>query len=780
MEEERNVIMTDIGNRKKAYIFLLAIIVMAALFLRVYKLGDESLRSDEISQVQLTAPKLSYSAVWHWSSDQVQPPLDYLILHTVQKFKTNDFMVRLPAAVFGAFSVLMLFILVKLMLGIEEALISALLLTVSIFHIQFSQEVRIYSISVFINILAQWIFYKLLIRGNFKEWIAYFIIMLLSFYTHVFFPMIMGVQIIVVLFLFCSKKWILEYPGKITMVKIFAIISFFALIFWIFLPEYRLLTSKLAAYGFTAHADKLPLNEQLIIALKTFTFLPLKIAYIKNFSHPVPVIFLFLSVIGIISMMKKKYALQLSVICAFFILLSLLIVAIMHFRGRYIRPRHLIFSLPFYLITVSRGIVYFSELISRLLYSGGKPIIRKIMLIGIPAGIVLSHVGPLAENYRVRLKEDWRTLTEYVDKNISYEDELIFIAPWTVNNYYQYGRDKENTIGSLYYYGRNIGRNMGSKFLRKRWWITAHGASVTGLKEGEDLKLVKEFTGGVFLWTVNGNLRFDIVQFLDRFPEQMKRINKDMNEGTTCYINNIDQLQEEYDDIESRMTKIANGIYDKKNIQIKNLKKFEGVFSSGKTRFFDYYEGGVIDYTAEVLTEYEKRQNVVNEIVWNFEDDTSEGWEVSSALISKGITNGVWSLESTGEVPVMKSPGLSVPYKKIKEIVFRIKHDAKIKKNMAALFWITENDSDWGTKRKNLSFEIVCDGEYRDYTIDLLNCARWRYRRSEDDIITGFRLDPVKGNADIEMDSIKIRFVKPDYIVKSIIYDEWLKRDTLR
>ena len=135
-------------------IISILLLVGFAQILRIHHLDHESLWMDEIRQTSFYANPLT--EIIDNSASQNQPPLDYWIGHIINYCSTSDFAVRFPAALFGTGSV---FLLVMLMSRISSwpvacsfGIISALLP----FNLYYSQEARLYAITVFLFLCILW------------------------------------------------------------------------------------------------------------------------------------------------------------------------------------------------------------------------------------------------------------------------------------------------------------------------------------------------------------------------------------------------------------------------------------------------------------------------------------------------------------------------------------------------------------------------------------------------------------------------------------------------
>jgi uncharacterized membrane protein len=79
------------------------------------------------------------------SAQSVHPPLYYVILHYwINLFGDTEFSTRFLSVIFGLFSIFMIYKVGTLLFNKNVGMLSSLLLALSVFHIQYSQEVRMY------------------------------------------------------------------------------------------------------------------------------------------------------------------------------------------------------------------------------------------------------------------------------------------------------------------------------------------------------------------------------------------------------------------------------------------------------------------------------------------------------------------------------------------------------------------------------------------------------------------------------------------------------------
>jgi mannosyltransferase len=120
--------------------------------LRFFRLGEWSFWGDEVAWMNFSQIIFDYP-VLRW-------PVSPLLIHQALKFLgTSEFSARVVPALLGVITVPVLYFLVKNIFGSLAALISALLLAISPWHLYWSQNARFYTSLLFFFTLALFVFY---------------------------------------------------------------------------------------------------------------------------------------------------------------------------------------------------------------------------------------------------------------------------------------------------------------------------------------------------------------------------------------------------------------------------------------------------------------------------------------------------------------------------------------------------------------------------------------------------------------------------------------------
>ena len=151
-------INANLKNTTKVLKFdsILCFILLLATFLRIYHLGFQSAWLDEIHTLKEADPNLKLSE-FH-EIIMMREGIPHLYFLTIRFFAElfghSIYLARLVSAIAGIASVYYIFLIGKELYNKRTGYIAALLLTVNLFHIEFSQEARSYSLLVFFILLA--------------------------------------------------------------------------------------------------------------------------------------------------------------------------------------------------------------------------------------------------------------------------------------------------------------------------------------------------------------------------------------------------------------------------------------------------------------------------------------------------------------------------------------------------------------------------------------------------------------------------------------------------
>jgi uncharacterized membrane protein len=240
--------------KDKRTIIFLSIIILLGGILRFTKLDYQSLWNDELSSMSRINVS-SLSEVIEASKSDVHPPFYYCLLYLWQNmFGNSPFSVRFLSALLGTLSILAIFFLGRILYSEQEALISALILSISFFGIYYSQEVRSYSLLLLLSICSYLFFIKIhpqfkayksqgdKSQGNLRQgnliisYILYVLFTTLLIYTHYFGILVFFSQFIFILLSYFLRR---RQNGSLKI-----LLSQF-MIFLLYLPQISIMRDKM-------------------------------------------------------------------------------------------------------------------------------------------------------------------------------------------------------------------------------------------------------------------------------------------------------------------------------------------------------------------------------------------------------------------------------------------------------------------------------------------------------------------------------------------------------
>lgn len=159
----------------------LAVVLLVAALLRLWRLDGQSLWVDEILTLQAANVGGGLSlreAFWN-----IQGPLHSTLIHFVSRVSASEVALRAPSAVAGIAAVPVIYLLGRDMVGRRVGLVAAALAAVSPFAVWYSQEVRNYSLVLLFSSVATWMVWRILV-GRGRGWPAYVVSLALALYSN--------------------------------------------------------------------------------------------------------------------------------------------------------------------------------------------------------------------------------------------------------------------------------------------------------------------------------------------------------------------------------------------------------------------------------------------------------------------------------------------------------------------------------------------------------------------------------------------------------------------
>jgi mannosyltransferase len=404
---------------KNKYTYILLILIAIGVFLRFYHMNFNSVWLDEVATNDFAKKPLL--GIWNATvQGEYNPPLFYWLEHGLLYFGKGEFILRLIPALAGVATIPIVYLIGKEIGDRNVGIIGAALMTISPFHIYFSQEARTYSLVTLFVALAFLFFLKGLNQRQTWPWIYFGILSALAFWSH----FIVLIPIIILFFLGFIFSWFKfnNVKNVVYGLAIYLIVSLPLLIVMVRLFFIRI------AIPISWGAQGLSLIYSIL-----YSFSEQRI-------YIIPVFFM-LFCLGMIMLFRENKE-KFSLLIILFIL-SLVVCTAISYKID-MGPNYLIFLLPFYFVGIAY-IVRFSLFKS------------KYFLIGFLLIILISSMPKNIQYYTHFTNPDWRGAGSYL-KDMAKTQDLIIIIPGmdkpVLDFYYSDGleNDKEyeaNTIEDL-------------------------------------------------------------------------------------------------------------------------------------------------------------------------------------------------------------------------------------------------------------------------------------------------------------------------------------------
>lgn len=146
---------------------------------------QQSIWFDESYSAMLN--RFDFAKIWEFTAADVHPPLYYFALKVWSTlFGSTDIAMRMMSVFFGALSVLLVFLLVSRNFSHRIAVFATALTALCPILIRYGQEMRMYTMTVFIVLLATLLLEIALKNNRRRNWLLYGFAVALGLWTHYF------------------------------------------------------------------------------------------------------------------------------------------------------------------------------------------------------------------------------------------------------------------------------------------------------------------------------------------------------------------------------------------------------------------------------------------------------------------------------------------------------------------------------------------------------------------------------------------------------------------
>lgn len=355
---------------------ILAIILIIAFIIRIYRIGYFSLWLDEFPYAFSIRDLLSGNKSLNELGDKFGLLIVFITLPFIKIFGESEFWLRIPTELFGTISIYLAYRLTKKTLGKKTAIITVLLFTLSLFCVFYSRIFRYYSTLQFFYLLLIIVIYELFENSPQKEgfWGKINVDKRIIYVFPIVFllTILSGPQSVFAFFGLTSYFFIMSVVGifqnegkarYLNKYSIFALpLTIISLIFLI-APLQNIVKPILTIFLSDDYFNKVMPDWKFIKTIAPEKFWAAWKTYIDVFKFDYSIILFYITIPGIIITTIRNY--KLGIIIFSFLVVPLLLMSFV-FRTLYL-PWYATFFYPLYLILSAVSLVFIFDLIYHFL-----------------------------------------------------------------------------------------------------------------------------------------------------------------------------------------------------------------------------------------------------------------------------------------------------------------------------------------------------------------------------------------------------------------------------
>ncbi len=380
--------------------WLLLPIILLSLALYLYALEAKSLWYDELATLTCSGWGGTWADVIRRSLTipaTPKPPLYFFVTSLFVLLGDRVWLLRLPAAVFGALTVPLLYVLVRRLVDRQTGLLAALLLALAPFYVRYGQEARMYTMLTFLSLLCLYLFCRAIDSTRWRWWLALALAGAAGLYVHLFALLPLGVIGLygLVLWLWPATRARLPFRRRQMLAVPILVLLFFAPM----IPAFVRGLVQAEGLGGTAAPDWTA--SMLVDALRLWS----------GGGNTGLVVYGLLLVLAAAVLAARRPALLLAALA--WLLLPVLLVLVLPF-GQAARIRYFTFGLPIYLALVAYGL----RLALGWVAARARP--RQAAWAGLGLAVTIGLALLFALNapglaaYYAETKQNWRDVSRHV------------------------------------------------------------------------------------------------------------------------------------------------------------------------------------------------------------------------------------------------------------------------------------------------------------------------------------------------------------------------------
>jgi mannosyltransferase len=410
---------------------LLVLLLLLSFALRLYALGDKALWYDELGTALHTEPHRSLMEVVRRPLEVPAipaPPLYFVTTYLFRQASEGDFVLRLSSVFCGVLAVAAMYTLGRALLGPREGLLGAFLLSISAFHVRYSQEARYYALLMLLATLSLYFLHRGLSRNDRVSWLGYLVVTSLAIYTHLFAFLFVATEGVFAVARFVGQQVRGRAAGAPRERPPWSKEPFVS--FVLCLLAMVLLYLPMVPYALSGLLSHKGLGGDAQVVLSTIDLQYLSgIVELFGAGPGLPLV-CYVAALGVgLYVLARGERRQLFLVLLW-MLMPFLVVFLVP-AGHNFRLRYVIFVLPVFLLTVSRGLVALGDAIGGWLQgkvkrTGSRRATGPVVLTLAAALFGLLGVEPLLQLWREE-KQPWDEAAAFLEAVVQPTD--IVIAP---------------------------------------------------------------------------------------------------------------------------------------------------------------------------------------------------------------------------------------------------------------------------------------------------------------------------------------------------------------
>lgn len=479
--------------------YLLGGIILLGTALRFYSLGVKSLWGDEINTAVLFVPMPITYITTHFHPNN--HTLFSLLAHLYTIGGSNEFLLRMPAAMLGIAAIPGVYKLGQSAFTADTGLMAAFLLAISPYHLWFSQEARGYTGMVLFSVLSIYFFLQALKLGRRRHFVGFVLTTALALYTHLFSILLLGAELLILTAYLLVSALSMRHDKESSHLSWRSwAISLLGLGLLLAITNAPLWLAFLGvidkAYG-GAYLGSMSFSTDWTLDVPSVASL------FRRFGgslfgdwYSVTTLSLFCFLLGLVASLGQQRSSAL--VLASLLGLPFLFVAVISvlWPSFYVYYRFFLFLIPLYLIFAAYGIVSIGRFalyaVDRWLKVVSPALVPSVLLAAVLLGI--PSVPVLQQVYAAE-RQDWRGVGDYLKENSARGDTVIQVWHLQPNSLRWYFDPSDKDIKVIVSHGLRtepIDLSPGGA----SWWVFVHNGQPERLRrEVED-----EFKVANFAW----------------------------------------------------------------------------------------------------------------------------------------------------------------------------------------------------------------------------------------------------------------------------------------